>query len=181
MKAAIITRKVSGKNFNFKKNERVYLAQHNPGTTLVRIVHDSNIEYPVPHDAVKVLPENIKVDIHVERLPRRNDSMFYYDKHIATITKGHTKVIVESAGEMRAFFDEKGDCYQNDMLAKELESRGTTDRSLSTLGKNDQIQMNNWFRLWVTENDVFVNNDEITHTYDDAIKMGKEFIKNYKL
>ena len=75
--------------------------------------------------------EKIKVKIHVKRKPRRNDSMFYFGKHIATVSKGKREIIIESAGEMRACFKENGDNYLNDMLAKELKSRKTTDRGLS--------------------------------------------------
>ena len=175
MKPAIITRAVHGKNFYFKKNEGVYIAQWGAITSLVRIDKDSNIEYPVATAALNILSKEVKVEIHEPRLPRRNDSMFYFRKHIATISKGHKKIIVESSGEMQAAFKMNSDSLQNEQLAKELKKRGTTDRGLSTMGSNDLIQMNNWFRLWVEENGVY-QEEEIAHTYDDAIALAKQII-----
>jgi hypothetical protein len=112
----------------------------------------------------------VKVKIHVKREPRRNDAMFYFDRHIATVSKGKRKILVESSGEMQASFSENGDSYRNEMLAKELRSRRTTDRKLSTMGGSDLIQMSNWFRLVDTEKG---GEEEIAHTYDDAVALAK--------
>jgi hypothetical protein len=115
----------------------------------------------------------VTVDIHVKRKPGKNDSMFYFGEHIATIKKGEKTFYVESAGEMKAYFSEKGDCYQNEQLAKELEARKITDRTLSRLGEKDQILMNNWFRI----SDDNGNEISIAHTHSGAIHNAKELIK----
>lgn len=115
-----------------------------------------------------------KIKIHVKRLPRRNDSMFYFGKHIATLTKGNQTIVVEASGEMQVYFSErKDDCYANAQLAKELRNRKITDRGLSKLGENDMIQMNNWFRIF-SDNDPTDLHEDIAHTYDDAIALAKE-------
>ena len=98
--------------------------------------------------------------------------MFYFGKHIATISNEETKIFIESAGEMRAAFKIDGDSYQGEILAKELKSRGTTDRGLSSIGNNDLIQMNNWFRI-MDENETM---EQIAHTYDDAIRLAKSLL-----
>ena len=117
----------------------------------------------------------MKIKIHTKRLPRRNDSMFYYGKHIATLTKEGRKIFVESAGEMQAAFKENGECYLNTDLAKQLKKRKTTDRGLSSIGSNDLIHMNNWFRI--KEEGQESNDDEIiAHTYDDAIEIAKQVL-----
>jgi hypothetical protein len=172
MKPAILKRTVKGGNFTLPKGTKIYVAQKlNSGFSyLVRKNKEDKFEYPVPAEALQFVSDKIKVKIHVKRLPRRNDAMFYYDQHIATVSKGHREIIVESSGEMQAYFTEKGDCYRNNMLAKELRSRGTTDRGLSTLGANDRIQMNNWFRLVDSEKG---GEEEIAHTYDEAIELAK--------
>jgi hypothetical protein len=115
----------------------------------------------------------ISVKLHVKRKPRRNDSMFYYGQHIATVKAGLKTIIVESSGEMKAYFDEKGDVYEGYMLAKELKSRNMTDRGLSTLGQKDMILMNNWFRIF-SVNDPVDLNEEIAHTYDEAIEIARQ-------
>ena len=112
------------------------------------------------------------VDIHVKRKPGKNDSMFYFGQHIATVKKGSKTFYVESAGEMKAYFDEKGDCYQNEQLAKELDSRNVTDRKLSRLGEKDQILMNNWFRI----SDDAGKEIAIAHTHSGAVHIAKELI-----
>lgn len=122
-----------------------------------------------------VKKDGIKVKLHVKRLPLRNDSMFYFNKHIATLTKGNRTVIVESAGEMKAYFKENGDCYQNEVLAKELKKRKTTDKGLTKIGSNDMIGLNNWFRIF-SDNDPTRLDEEIAHTYDDAIETAKSLI-----
>lgn len=118
---------------------------------------------------------DIKVKIHVKRQPRRNDAMFYYDKHIATVSKGARKLIVEASGEMTAAFTIDGEAYGNEDLAKQLKKRKTTDRGLSTMGSNDLIRLNNWFRI-VDED----TNGEIgiVGTYDDAIQFAKDTLTN---
>ena len=115
--------------------------------------------------------KNMKIKIHTKRLPRRNDSMFYYGKHIATLTKGDVKLYVESAGEMKAAFKENGECYSNEDLAKQLKKRRTTDRGLSAIGVRDLILNNNWLRI-INETS---GGDEmgICGTYDDAIEYAK--------
>lgn len=173
MKPAILKREVRLKGFLFAKGAKVFIAQKNENTSLIRTDKDSSLEYLVPNEALKLVSNDVKVKIHVKRLPRRNEAMFYFRQHIATITKGHRNIFVESAGEMKAYFTENGDCYHNDMLAKELRSRKTTDRGLSTLGSNDQILMNNWFSLYDESKG---GEAEIAHTYDDAIAQAKELI-----
>ena len=113
----------------------------------------------------------MKIKIHTKRLPRRNDSMFYYGKHIATLTKGDVKLYVESAGEIKAAFKENGECYSNEALDKQLKKRKTTDRGLSTLGLNDLILNNNWVRII---NETSGGDEEgIVCNYDDAIQYAK--------
>ena len=117
--------------------------------------------------------EKIKIERHVKKLPNRTDSMFYYGQHIATLSIGERKVYVESSGEMQAYFKEN-ECYKNDMLSKELRSRGITDKKLAVLGSNDQILMNNWFRI-VEEG---ADDEEIAHSYDEAIETAKSFFED---
>lgn len=177
MKKAILKRDVKGKNYNLKKGTEVFIAQSNIQGTLVRIKEADTIEYPVAFDALRfVAPPKVKVKIHVKRQPRRNDSMFYFGKHIATVTVGRRVIAVESAGEMRACFTEDGDNFLNEQLAKELKSRGTTDRGLSSIGKNDFITLNNWFRLTDLETERELG---IAHTYDDAIALATEVAKSF--
>jgi hypothetical protein len=112
--------------------------------------------------------DKVKIQIHIKRLPHRNDAMFYYGKHIATITKGNRKLFVESSGEMEAYFSKRGVCYKNEMLAKELLSRKTTDNRLVILWENDLIMMNNWFRIY---DEVNPNDEKIAGTYDGAMEL----------
>lgn len=112
--------------------------------------------------------KNDKVKIHIKRLPHRNDAMFYYGKHIATLTKGNRKLFVESAGEMELYFSKRGVCYKNEILAKELLSRKTTDDRLITLWENDLIMLNNWFRIYDEANP---NDEKIAGTYDGAMEL----------
>lgn len=128
-------------------------------------------------ETITVLPRNPKttlVTLHTVRQKFKNDSMHYFDEHIATVEKNNRKLIIESAGEMRACFSESGDCFQNEMLKKELRSRGTTDRQLSKLGRNDMILMNNWFRI---TDDATGEELGIAHTFDDSISLAKQLIR----
>jgi len=118
----------------------------------------------------------IKVIQHVKRKPYKNDSMFYFGKHIATVTDGIYTIIVESAGEMRAAFSENGKAYQNEDLAKQLSARGYTDKKLNKIGSNDLISLNNWFRIF-SDNDPTDLHEDIAHNYDDAIALAKERLK----
>lgn len=122
--------------------------------------------------------EKIKITRHIKKRPNRTDSMFYYGQHIATLSLGDRTIIVESAGEMQAYFKEN-ECYRNDMLSKELTSRGITDKKLAVLGSNDQILMNNWFRV-VDEADLEEGNnkEEIAHDYDEAISVAIKLLEN---
>lgn len=125
---------------------------------------------------ITVLPRDPKVTLvtlHTIREKYKNDSMHYFGQHIATVEKNNKKLIIESAGEMKAYFEEDGRCYQNEDLAKEMRKRGTTDRQLSKLGRNDMIGMNNWFRI-VSEDGS--GKEEIAHTFDDAIRFAKQLI-----
>jgi hypothetical protein len=117
--------------------------------------------------------DKVKIQIHVKRLPLRNDAMFYYGKHIATLTKGTRKIFIESAGEMQASFKENGVCYKNEMLAKELHSRKITDSKLSDIWEGDKIKLNNWFRIYDESKDCEVG---IAGTYDGAIELAMERI-----
>ena len=126
---------------------------------------------------ITVLPRDPKVTLvtlHTIREKYKNDSMHYYGEHIATVEKNKRKLIVESAGEMRACFTEDGANYLNEDLKAELRKRGTTDRQLSVLGKNDFISLNNWFRIMDDATEVELG---IAHTFDDAISLAKQLIK----
>jgi hypothetical protein len=112
--------------------------------------------------------DKVKIQIHVKRLPCRNDAMFYYGKHIATLTKGTRKIFIESAGEMQASFKENGVCYKNEMLAKELRTRKITDSKLSDFWEDGKIKLNNWFRIYDELKDSEVG---IAGTYDGAIEL----------
>ncbi len=129
------------------------------------------------YQTITVLPRSPKVIIvtlNVLREKFKNDSMHYFGKQIATIEKDGKKLIVESAGEMKAYFKENGECFQNEDLAKEMRKRGTTDRQLSVLGRNDMISLNNWFRI---SDDSTGYEMGIAHTFDDAIALAKSLIK----
>ncbi len=117
--------------------------------------------------------DKVNIQIHVKRLPLRNDAMFYYGKHIATLTKGTRKIFIESAGEMQAYFKENGACYKNEMLAKELHSRKITDSKLSDIWEGDKIKLNNWFRIYDESKDREIG---IAGTYDGAIELAMERI-----
>lgn len=112
--------------------------------------------------------DKVKIQIHVKRLPLRNDAMFYYGKHIATIIKGNRKLFVESSGEMELYFSKRGVCYKNEILAKELLSRKTTDNRLIILWENDLIMLNNWFRIYEAATP---NDEKIAGTYDGAMEL----------
>jgi hypothetical protein len=177
MKTAILKRNVEGKNFKLRKGTKVYITQKlNSGySSLVRKEKDSTMEYPVPDEALKIVKDEVKVKIHTKRLPRRNDAMFYYGKHIATVSNGKRKLIVEASGEMTAAFTMDGEAYGNEDLAKQFKKRGTTDRGLATMGTNDLVFLNNWFRIVDAENDGEIG---IVGTYDDAIQFAKDTLTN---
>lgn len=113
-----------------------------------------------------------QVSIHVKRKAGRNDSMFYYDKHIATVKHGLKTIIVESCGEMEASLVIDGKQYYGKELSAQLTKRQIKDRQLNKIGSNDLISMNNWFRIF-SDNDPVDTEEEIVHTYDDAIRMAK--------
>ena len=114
-----------------------------------------------------------KIKIHVKKLPRRNDSMFYHGKHIASLTKGNQTIVVEATGEMLMYFSQsKDDRYEGQKLARELRNRKITDRGLAKFRNDDMIQMNNWFRIF-SDNDPVDLHEDIAHTYDDAISIAK--------
>jgi len=126
---------------------------------------------------ITVLPRDPKitlVTLHALREKYKNDSMHYFGKHIATVEKNHKKFIIESAGEMRACFTMDGPNFLNEELAKEMRKRGTTDRQLSAIGKNDFIGLNNWFRITDEASGEEVG---IAHTFDDSISLAKQLIK----
>lgn len=173
MKPAILKRRVSGKNFTLLKGDKVYVAQANDSLALVRLDKDSRFEYPVPVEALEFVSEKVKKEIHVKRLPHRNDSMFYFGKHIATFKKGHREIFVESAGEMKAALKEGGKNFEGKDLLRQLTHHKITDRGLGEMSVNDLIINNNWFRLFDTEKG---GEEEIAHTYDDAIKLAKQRI-----
>lgn len=126
---------------------------------------------------ITVLPRDPNVTLvtlHTLRQKFKNDSMHYFGQHIATVTKNKRKLIVESAGEMKAYFEENGDCFQNEDLRTEMYKRGTTDRQLSALGRNDMIGLNNWFRIM---DDATGEEIGIAHTFDDSISFAKQLIE----
>jgi hypothetical protein len=68
--------------------------------------------------------DKMKIKIHLKKMPRKTDAMFYHDKHIATLTKGNRKIFVETSGEMKVAFSIDGQVYTGTELAKELINRG---------------------------------------------------------
>jgi hypothetical protein len=151
----------------------VHIAQKNPSTSMVRLERNAHIEYVAPNEALKVI-KGIHVELHTKRLPYKTDSMFYYGKHIATVSNEKRTLIVESAGEMRAAFSVDGNSYQNEDLAKQLKRRKITNSGLGKLGMDDLIQMNNWFRIIDADTDEEMG---IAHNYDDAITVAKNCLK----
>lgn len=174
MKPAILKRAVSGKNFSLRKKEPVYVAQMDVNNALVKLDRHSNIEYPVPTEALEFISDEVKIEYHVARESRRDSAMFYFGKHIATVSKGHRKIYVESAGEMKAALAENSKNFSGKDLLAQLNHNKVTDRGIGTMAVNDLIIMNNWFRLFDTESGG--GEEIISHNYSDAIKQAKELI-----
>ncbi len=173
MKIAIVKRDVKFKDGKvIRKGRKVFVAQKNLRESLVRLSQGHTIEYPIQNTALKFV-DDVKIKLHVKKLPLRSDSMFYYGKHIATLTKGNRTVIVESAGEMEACFKNDGDNFMNEKLAQELKKRKTTDKGLKKI--DGMISMNNWFRI-LCDNDPTRHDEKIAHTYDEAIESAKSLI-----
>lgn len=173
MKNAILTRDVDGGNYRLGKGTKVWVCQSDKYQALVRLRKNDTIEYPVSTEALKLI-KGVQVDIHVKRKPYRNDAMFYYGKHIATVSNAKRTLIVESAGEMEAAFSSTGNLYANEKLAKQLVAHGITDKKLGALGMEDLIRMNNWFRIIDADSDEEMG---IMHNHDDAIAYAKQILK----
>ncbi len=112
-----------------------------------------------------------KVIIHKKKQKGRNDSAFYFGKHIATVIKGNEKLFIESQGEMEMSFSDRGKTYSNKELLKQLQKRQMTDRDLRKY--DDRVNMSNWFVIRNESESIF---DISTTTYTNAIKSAKELL-----
>lgn len=169
MKPAILKRDIIGKNYSLRKGEKVYIAQDTANGILVCKDKDSTIYYPCAKDALRIVSDDVKVKIHVKRQPRRNDAMFYYGKHIATVSKGHRNLFIESSGEMEGRLKDNGKLLLNEGFYRAIKRKKLTDKGLGKL--QDLITMNNWFRITDSETNGEVG---IIGTYDDAIQLAKD-------
>ncbi|MEK6829791.1 MAG: hypothetical protein AABY15_06755 [Nanoarchaeota archaeon] len=113
MKTAVITRKVFGKNFSFRKGEKVYVAQKDVNGTLIRIDKDSNIEYPVPSDAVEIVKTKKFGDciIFSDKTPKAGDKMICIQKNnfnykkVVTATKQQVELGVIDTKNWKVIFE----------------------------------------------------------------------------
>jgi hypothetical protein len=111
------------------------------------------------------------ITIHVKRQPHRNEAQFYYGKHILTGEVAGKKIIVESAGEMRATLpNEERLTFSGDDLLRQLNERGYKDRQLEYL----VWDLNNWFRIIDEDGE---DDIAIVNTYDDALNTLKNIVR----
>ncbi len=114
----------------------------------------------------------IKGVIHTRKQKGRNDSVFYYGKHIATITNGIETLFVESQGEIEMSLAENGKTYANKDLLKQLQKRRFTDKELKKC--SNYVNMGNWFVIRNTNETIC---DITTTQYTHAIQRAKDLLK----
>jgi len=119
----------------------------------------------------------IELTIYQHPNPRRKDS-FWFDGHVATVTKGRTSVHIIAEGEIRIAFNVDEDMYRNDSAREEAKARKYTDVKLKNISKHDGWGNNNWFAFEIEKGGEKVFYDTATDTnFDDAIITAKRILE----
>ena len=115
----------------------------------------------------------------------RQDSLWFYGKHIATVRKDDKTFIVEATGEQRIYGDKSG-CgdfedlgrHDNEFATKKCIAAGLFDQDLQNENKV-HFDMNNWFAIRQLDENGDISNDDVAicHTYDEAIVQAETLIQ----
>ena len=123
-------------------------------------------------------------DVHEKMIGRGNkdsfwyycdDSFWYYGKHIATISKGAKKLIIEATGELVVQFEEDGEIFEGHFAVTEATKRGYNDSNLQDGHADVIFSSNNWFRI-ISPDDETGESEVIASSYSEAIKKAQELI-----